>query len=40
VAAEHRLLTALSPAQRDQLAGLLRTLLLGLPADGRGRGPE
>jgi DNA-binding MarR family transcriptional regulator len=40
VAAEHRLLTALSPAERDQLAGLLRTLLLGLPADGRGRGPE
>jgi DNA-binding MarR family transcriptional regulator len=40
VAAEHRLLTALSPAERDQLAGLLRTLLLGLPADGRGRGQE
>ena len=40
VAAEHRLLTALSPAERDQLAGLLRTLLLGLPADSRGRGPE
>jgi DNA-binding MarR family transcriptional regulator len=40
VAAEHRLLTALSPAERDQLAGLLRTLLLGLPAAGRGRGPE
>jgi hypothetical protein len=39
VAAEHRLLTTLSPAERDQLAGLLRTLLLGLPADGRGRGP-
>ena len=40
VAAEHQMLTALSPAERDQLAGLLRTLLLGLPADGRGRGPE
>ncbi len=36
VAAEHRLLAALSPAERDQLAGLLRTLLLGLPAAGPG----
>jgi hypothetical protein len=34
VAAEHRLLTALTPAERDQLAGLLRKLLLGLPTDG------
>jgi DNA-binding MarR family transcriptional regulator len=31
VAGEHRLLAALSPAERDQLAGLLRKLLLGLP---------
>jgi DNA-binding MarR family transcriptional regulator len=32
VAAEHRLLAALSPDDRDRLAGLLRILLLGLPA--------
>jgi DNA-binding MarR family transcriptional regulator len=32
VAAEHRLLAALRPDERDQLAGLLRILLLGLPA--------
>lgn len=32
VAAEDRLLAALSPEDRDRLAGLLRILLLGLPA--------
>ena len=32
VAAEHQLLASLTPDDRDRLAGLLRILLLGLPA--------
>jgi DNA-binding MarR family transcriptional regulator len=39
VANEHRQLQALTPAERDQLAGLLRKLLTGLPPTESGRGP-
>jgi DNA-binding MarR family transcriptional regulator len=39
VANEHRLLQALTPAERDQLARLLRKLLLGLPPTEPGREP-
>jgi DNA-binding MarR family transcriptional regulator len=40
VEAEHRLLAALGPAEREQLAGLLRILLLGLPASPGAPGPD